>query len=311
MSANFDNPNTNYYGSEEKWLDHVAITHSVHFVNSAGNAEDHKIRGPGMAYNILTVGAIDDHNTKDSNDDNSDDSLATFSCYEEAVSSENGETLHPTNKPDLVAPGFDINTAAYTGSNVNIKSGTSFAAPHVTAVIAQLCQRRPALKVQQDAMKAILTASIPHATHAYTPSQFFDYNAYGAGVIDARSAYYTVDNYRFTMSNFAANSANGAEKTYTFTVSSTDDVIRVSLSWLKYAILPDAHTNSNPTNYPLADLDLFVYGPDGGDPIAFSNQYGFNTEIVSFTPPKSGTYTIVVKQFSSSSRVVYFGLAWW
>ena len=311
MSANFDYINTNYYGPNEKWLDLIAINHSVHFVNSAGNSPvDRQIRGPGMAYNIITVGAIDDHNTNDSTSENSDDSLATFSGYVEAVSMENEEELHPTNKPDLVAPGVDIDTSAYYGENVDYKSGTSFAAPHVTAIVAQLCQRRPTLKVQQDAMKAILTASIPHSKHRYVPSDS-NYNEYGAGVVDARSAYYTTDNYRFRTGTFAANEAAGSTRTYTFEVFPSDKKIRISLSWLKYAVVSGTHVDNPPNhNAPLADLDLYVYDPDG-EPRGHSARYHNNTEIIEIPEVEPGIYTIVIEQYVPSDCAVYFGLAWW
>lgn len=311
MSANFDYINTNYYGPNEKWLDHIAINHNVHFVNSAGNSSmDRQIRGPGMAYNILTVGAIDDHNTNDSTSEISDDSLATFSGYVEAVSMENENELHPTNKPDLVAPGVDINTPAYYGENISDKSGTSYAAPHITAVVAQLCQRRPTLKVQQDAVKAILTASIPHTEHRYVPTNL-NYDKYGAGVVDAQSAYYVTDNYRFRIGTFAANETDGATKTYTFEVFPSDETIRISLSWLKYAYISENHVDDNPNHdAPLADLDLYVYGPDG-EPRGTSAQYYNNTEIIEIPEVEPGIYTIVIEQYIPSDRAVYFAVAWW
>ncbi len=290
MSAGFSGVTTGIYGTHERWLDHVAHNHSVHFVKSAGNNSG-KITSPGMAYNIITVGSIDDKNTLTY----SDDVRASSSSFEE------NDGL--ANKPDIMAPGANITTAAGTNS------GTSFAAPHVTAVVAQLCQRRPALKLLQDGMKAILTASISHSKHAYTTDDSA-YDQFGAGVVDARSAFYTAGNYRFTTSNFAANSGMGATKTYTFNVTSSDSIIRISLTWLKYSVLSGTHSSASATDYPIADLDIYVYGPDG-EYLGCSNLANGNTEIFTFDVVKTGTYKIEVYQFLPSTKTVYFGLAWW
>lgn len=52
------------YTSIAKWIDHLAIQHSVHFVKSAGNSgPSGGITEPGMAYNIMTVGSINDHDS--------------------------------------------------------------------------------------------------------------------------------------------------------------------------------------------------------------------------------------------------------
>ena len=295
-----DNPPTGEYDSNCRWIDHVAINHSVHFVKAAGN-EGGYVSSPGLSYNAIVVGNLNDNNTLSYEDDNIWDS----SNYLERAA--NGIT--PTNKPDLVAPGTNINTAV----NIQLddqKTGTSYSAPHVTAIIAQLCQRHPTLKTKQDAMKAILTASINHKKHAYTRSDT-NYDKYGAGMIDARSAAYTANAGRFISSSFAANTAESTSKTYTFTVTSSDEKIRISLAWLKYATISGTHANTtNPTNVALADLDLYVYDPNGslvGSSVSLYN----NVEIIQINNPVAGTYTIEVDHHAGSPNTVYFGLAWW
>lgn len=281
------------YGSQEQWADHIAINHSVHFVKSAGNSGtgDQLITSPGMAYNVITVGAIDDGNTLNQGND----IIANYSSFQENSG---------TNKPDLVAPGSNIRTAA--GQD----SGTSFAAPHVTATIAQLLQQSPALKTLQDGMKAILTASISHSNLAYATGDGTNFNTYGAGVVDSRSSSWTISSNRYVTSSFAANSLNGSEKTYYFNVSSSDTRIRVSLSWLKFNSITGAHTGNVTTNGSLADLDLYVYDSNGNiveSALSSTN----NVEIVQFTPSVTGQYMIKVRQYSNSDQKVYFGLAWW
>ncbi len=280
---------TGTYSSNEQWLDHIALNHSVHFVKSAGNSSGN-ITSPGMAYNIITVGNLNDKGTSTQ----SDDVIADDSSYIEA----NGYA----NKPDIVAPGTSITTAAGTDG------GTSFAAPHVTAIIAQLCQADPALKTKQDAVKAILTASVKHSVHAYS-WQSTNFNRYGAGLVDAQASMYTITEGRYVSSAFAANAANGSSKRYTFTVTN-DTKIRISLAWLKYATISGNHLTSTPSLASLANLDLHVYNSNNVE-VGYSRSTVNNVEIVQLNNPPAGTYTIEVRLNTTSPNTIYFGLAWW
>ena len=305
MSAGISTLPSGTYGTLERWLDHVAINHSVHFVKSAGN-NGNKITSPGMAYNIITVGAIDDNN----NTTYSDDSLTQYSSWDETSG---------TNKPDLVAPGTNITTAAGTNS------GTSFAAPHVTAVVAQLCQRKPELKLLQDTVKAILTASVSHSDIRYNTmdgdamrNQVNDnYNQCGAGVVNARSACSTIINSRYASGSFAANSGDGTQVKYTFEVTNTNRNVRVALSWLKCSVFAEGedHESGDLTAGTLADLNLYIYDSEGKvvyqSKDVESNKRYVNTEIVEFKPTRTGTHRIYVRQSTQSNKRVYYGVAWW
>lgn len=311
------------YSDLDKWLDHIAINHSVHVVVASGNYDEeekpnYKVLSPAMAYNALTVGAIDDNN---SSANYNDDSLAEYSCWTETEG---------TNKPDLVAPGTLIYTAASTDPNKT--NGTSFAAPHVTAVVAQLCQRKPELKLLQDAMKAILTASVSHSEIRYNTMDGdtnldqvnTNYNQCGAGVVNARSAFSTVIESRYESGSFAANSGDGTQVMYTFNVTNTEKIVRVSLSWLKNSVFPDgvSHKPQQGTSYEptpdigsLANLNLYIYDSEGqvvynGKEVK-SKKIGINTEIVEFRPTRTGTHRIYIRQSSDSNKRVYYGVAWW
>ncbi|HAN20374.1 MAG: hypothetical protein A2Y15_08020 [Clostridiales bacterium GWF2_36_10] len=296
MSAG--NYSSGTYGSDDKWVDHIAINHSVHFVKSAGNNgegsfyEDYTITSPGMAYNAITVGAIDDMNTSSQGDD----VIASYSSY-----AESGTT---TNKPDLVAPGSNITTDAGT------ESGTSFAAPHVTAVIAQMLELSPSLKTKQAAMKSILTASIRHDGGLRFNNDSPEFDEYGAGLIDATSSRYTIYNNRYVASYFSAGSAIGSEKSYYFNVSSVYPM-RVSLAWSKYNNFSSgSHTGDPDILEPLVDLDIRVYNPNGSL-VASSTDVDNNVEIVQFDVYMTGQYHIKIRQCTNINETVWFGVAWW
>lgn len=283
------------YSSYDNWVDHIALNHSVHFVVTVGNYShkgNYYVEAPAFSYNAIVVGSIDDKNTVNT----SDDTLDSDSCYIESSG---------TNRPDLVAPGSAIAFGEFN------ETGTSFAAPFVTATIAQLCQARPALKTLQDAMKAILTASISHPlAFTSTIDDEVNYDMYGAGVLDARSALYTINSSRYLSASFTANVSTGTTRTYTFNVTSSDTKIRVSLSWLKYSTVSGTHSSNYATGYVIADLDLIVYDPNGWE-VAGSFSSVNNTEVVEFEPTMTGTYQILVTVSATSPKSIYYGLAWW
>ena len=289
------------YNTETRWVDHVANNHRVHFVVAAGNSGE-MVTPPGMGYNVLTVGAINDNNTLQQSDDVIYDDDPFASSYMESAGL--------TNKPDLVAPGVNIFTAAYVDEEDYTNSGTSFAAPHVTAVVAQLCQRFPSLRTIQAGVKAILTASISHSKHKYTPVDE-KYDKFGAGVVNARAAMETANAYRMMVGSFSVNTPANAERTYTFTVPARQ-CVRVSLTWQKYAAISSdtSHENYDPLDYALSDLDLYVIHPEGAD-IEYSTEIYNNTEIVDFVAPVAGTYQMVVTNRLVTEQVVNYGISWW
>ena len=262
---------------------------------------------PGLAYNAITVGNMSDANTTDYEDDML---WFTSSRYEYGIA---------PNKPDLVAPGTGIRTPIYpdgllAGEAVMI--GTSFSAPHVTGVIAQLLERTPALKVLQDSVKAILTASVRHSVLQYTTSDA-EFLEAGAGAIDARSALYTVRLGNYTNSFF--DKSNTQEKTFTFTVTNSDTTKRVSLSWLHYEYFSGSdHTTDTVPDYSndFVQLEMIVRAPDGTIVVVPENVAGTentNLRIIQFDPSLYGygTYTVTIKPLSTPDYKVYFGLAWW
>ena len=309
----------NFYGEYtflEKWFDHIALNHSVHFVVSAGNTGNEyweneidyrKVTHPAMAYNVIAVGALEDNNTSLL----TDDGLATYSSYAEEVAQ--------PNKPDLVAPGSTIATAAipiggfYNGGEI---SGTSFAAPHVTGIIAQLLEARPSLKVLQDTMKAILTAGVSHPVHHYASADD-NFDKFGAGVVNAKAAEYVIRYGRYRNSYFSSSSVSPEPKTYTFTVSDSDEIIRVSLAWLKYNKYSSEDNTSSIEPDIVADLtnlNLTVITPNNIRlTVPVEESANNNLEIIELDPDVygTGTYTIEVSVVGSVDAKTYFSVAWW
>jgi serine protease AprX len=152
-----------------------------------GQPEYGGIASPGNAPWVLTVGAVNPMGT----DDRADDTVAGFSSR--------GSALDKNGKPDLVAPGVGIESTADASSALFAANptsrlwgttptlsepylrltGTSMAAPIVTAAIALMLEANPALT--PNAIKAILqyTAEVHNG---------IDHLTQGAGFLNVRGA---------------------------------------------------------------------------------------------------------------------------
>lgn len=305
VSAGFAYSDTcGVYSDIDEWVDHIAMQASVHIAVASGNDEcvtevgldKLYVQSPAMAYNVVSVGAI--NNNGDSGWDN-----------DEWGTKENGQVYSgyvrkPGNayKPNLTAPGTAINSGTYSGT------GTSFSAPHVTSVIAQMIELNPNLATKQSAMNAILPAGTGrHKTAGdyggYSLSKAIS-NKEGSGVIDAWSSRYIVANGRYESKRL-----HKSEFPYerTFYVSSSDTLNRVALFWLKRNTLD---SSGNVINRPLSDLDLYIYDPNGNE-VGNSRTGPSSFELVEFTPKTSGYYKIKVDPYRLDNEYETFGIAWW
>ena len=157
-------------------------------LTAQGAAQYSGITAPGNAPWVLTVGASNDNGTQDP----ADDVVAPFS-------SRGPSAFDGAEKPDLVAPGVDIESTTDPGSALYAThprsriwgsvstvsppyltlSGTSMAAPVVTGTVALMLQANPALSPSD--VKAILKSTAHR-------SDEFDTATQGAGFLDARAA---------------------------------------------------------------------------------------------------------------------------
>lgn len=280
----------NTYGSMSQWLDHISYNHDVHFVKSAGNSGTSGVTSGGMAYNIVTVGNIDDRRTTSYADDIIHSTSSRYS----------GNGL--AYKPDICAPGTGLVTSFSTSF-----TGTSAAAPQVAGTIALLCQDNATLKTRQDAVKAILTASVNTSSpRKYVPSNS-NYRTYGSGLLDSYGAVYVAEQIHYKAASISKTTET---KTYTINITNTNKPVRVSLAYIINSnITGSTHSSSTPTITSLANLDLEVYAPGSTTPLVTSTTLYNNVEIVEFTPAVTGTYQIVIKN-NGASATTYFGLAW-
>ena len=109
-------------------LDNHAQAFDTMMIKSAGNTGDwsKRITAPGDFYNGFTVGAV----TIDFSQ------RVSFSAYH--MRNDDSSLTDGRGKPEVVAPGEAIYTEFYGGVTGNGDDGTSFAAPHVSGIVALL-----------------------------------------------------------------------------------------------------------------------------------------------------------------------------
>ncbi|MCR3921963.1 MAG: S8 family peptidase [Firmicutes bacterium] len=149
---------------------------------AAGNSgpETRTVNSPGNHPKIITVGALDDVNTINSNDDK----IANFSSR--------GPTADNVVKPDVVAPGVNIvslrspgsfidkqNKSARVASDYISLSGTSMATPVCAGVVALLLEKDPMLTPARTKTLLCETAGLLPA---------YGENDQGAGLINVQQA---------------------------------------------------------------------------------------------------------------------------
>lgn len=295
------------YNIVAQWVDHLAVQHDIHFVKSSGNTGS-LITCPGMAYNAITVGGFNDGNTQRQDDD----SRYLYSASMESSSTNRAE------KPNIIASAENI----MIGTN---DTGTSYAAPQVAGVIAQLCSYRSALKTKQATMGAMLAAGALFKLEGVSGSgirgdlflsgirvsgstQISRFE--GAGKLDARCPRSIASSGNYWSPTITTSSFPYTKSVYIST--SSNSLIRVAIFWLKRnSITSTPHTPGNLSQTDFTNLDLQVYAPNGTLVGSSSTSYA-NFEIVQFVPMQTGTYTIkIVRTGNSSSTKEHVGIAIW
>lgn len=265
------------YNSFSQWIDHIVNQHNVTFVQAAGNS------GPSgyvylQSYNAIVVGGINDMGTLSKSDD-------TYYSSTSYLSSGN-------NKPDVVAPavGFSI-PEAYGGEAV---SGTSFAAPHVTGMVAQMMCTVTSLKLRPDAIKAAVMASCDRKTVPGASLTTLT-NEEGAGVVNALHAVNSLSRVALQQTNYTTT-ANSVTFNFYPQTTGTKTVV---ISWLR-DVTGSGTNHSTISTSTLTDFDLYIYDSSGNE-IARSLSSVNNVEFIRFNATTTAKYTVVIKRFTNNT----------
>ncbi|MEO0021411.1 MAG: S8 family serine peptidase [candidate division WOR-3 bacterium] len=222
-------------------------------IMAAGNEySTRRIRNPGIAKNVLTVGATQNGSAANA--------IASFSSR--------GPTQDGRLKPTVMAPGEGVYSATRTGTNTyQSMDGTSMATPAVSGTIGLLrCYLQegyyptgePVPENRLSYISAALLRSMAIVScdpniGSYTPPD----NNIGWGRIDADSVlYFAGETRKLLLKDDTSGLATGEYKEEQFLVNSAIP-LRVALVWTDTAAAP----NANPTL--VNNLDLELVSPTG------------------------------------------------
>lgn len=248
-----------------------AVNNGIIVLVAAGNSGSSKytIGSPGAAEKSITVAAMADVGEGGFN-------LTDFSSR--------GPTADGRMKPDISAPGYNINApAANTTNGYAVKSGTSMATPFTAGTVALMLDANPNLTPTQ--VRNILNST----AEDWGPNgQDVDY---GYGRLNGYQAVkqaggFTGSDIQLPNHMYGADSLGSKRATdiWEFTVNDTTYPIAITL------IMPDWQSS--------LDLDLYLY--DSNDNKLDSSLSTSRHEMVSFTPTSTGTYKIKVYDYAGN-----------
>ncbi|KAF0194889.1 MAG: peptidase S8 and S53 subtilisin kexin sedolisin [Bacillota bacterium] len=253
-----------------------AVNNGIIMVVAGGNSGPalRTTGSPAAAANAITVGAL--HAPGDRGW-----ALAAFSGR--------GPTADNRTKPNVTAPGTNINAPAHTSSTGYVsKSGTSMAAPFLAGVIGLMLDANNSLT--DSGVKDIL----------YAPANVRDLGPSGMDNDFGQGANLSFNSIKqaggFTTGSFSDNltidfgsgtlSGTGATQNHTFSVTATTAPIAITF----------IHSNWSTS----VDFDIRLLNPSGTQ---VASSTGTNRqETIRFQPSVTGTYTLRVNSYAGSGN---------
>lgn len=282
----------NQYTETAKWLDFISADNIVTIVNAAGNSGSIGVRGGGMAYNSIVVGAVE---FKPEDGFGGDTILRSDSSYSGAITG-------LASRPDICAFGYCRQT------QFELFGQTSMATTQVSGALALLCEYNSTLLLYPELQKAVLTAGVnrDYATHITSPySNTNEYYKYGAGVLDCARSFQIVKDRTFSYGQINKNTS-GLYGQATLSDSQAKN-LRVSLAYSKSVLLAG-------TNFILASLPDFeivvTRGLGSLATTAAAGNHGMSVKITSFTTPINSSYSINLNVETTSDANTFYGIAW-
>ncbi|MGC8837748.1 MAG: S8 family serine peptidase [Anaerolineae bacterium] len=300
-------------------IDTYVRNYGKFMTKSAGNRapgfgcpySDGDVTNPGLGYNVMTVGNFDHKRTATWTDDTMED---TCSSYRDPKSAHGDR-----EKPEVAAPGTDIHSTLSRSSAPwigEVGSGTSYAAPVVAALAADLISKEPKLQGWPEVIKAILMASarnpVGEAYRGANGKGLHMSESAGAGGVDFEAALQILNRQQGGWARKTVYySTFGSSKYFAYRVRwQAGKKVRVALVWDTNPL----RTTYNRTSQPSSDLDLRIF--KDGQRVAYSTSYDNTFEVVEFMASTTGVYEIRIylrrwdEGGTSDAYRTYMGLAW-
>lgn len=294
-SWGYKNDASTGFNAFDRRLDYIARVNNRVTIHAAGNngvancgqtpaTTPYGVESPGRGYNTLTVGGFNDAGTIGWGDD----SFYTCSSYLDPVG-DSAANAH--QKPEVVAAAVGITSLAQTTSSTSPLSGavtgTSFAAPAVAGLAADLMETDAQLASSPVATRTIVIAGAKRNIAGAAPISDQD----GAGAINGTASTFSTEVGPWWFTGVNAASFPRSYSVY----ARAGQHVRFAINWLSNVTL-SAGTYSN--DILPADLDLQALRSNG-TVVATSNAFGNAFEVVDFIAPVDDTYEMRVTLFGS------------
>lgn len=267
--------NQGEYDGHSAYLDYIVWNNYLTIVKSAGNRgrTDDFVTNPGVGMNTISVGSIDGNKN-----------ISDYSSWD-VDSSIDGILMKPT----LVAPGENIiipntNNSILNSTGTALEndySGTSFAAPMVTGVIALLMEEFPRL---MEYPEAYMSALISGASKLPSQSSVWDTYA-GAGLIN-----YEATREILKSSSYVNTSITNSTSSSTAVISKDVSVeANKEVDYCLFLIQNSNVTSPSSTVYTpnLSKYQVKIY--DENNVLVETNEYGENSNVIIGTINNSST----------------------
>jgi len=318
VNGSFSTSGERSMSPSDRLYDYVVRDRNATIVMAAGNMRygNYNVKRPGKAYNVITVGAIDDKNTGEwSGDDMWEDS-----CYIDPYV-DGYYSSYDRIKPEVVAVGEWVTTVNIEpeGGLYESEDGTSFAAPQVSALAQMLMNRDCWLQDYPETVKAIIMASAIHNIEGEARLSDRD----GAGGIDFAAAFQLFEQGAWghwiihdITNPYSPGNIFGDGKEYFQTLDHGDtyaeagERVRAVICWNSN---PSSDYFSSGQDVLATDFDLQIVDPDGNHLDIWSNSWYNSYEIVDFTASKTGYYQMKVlynPRQGTEGFDLDLGLAW-
>ena len=286
----------------DRYFDYVVRNCWVSITKSAGNrgGSDGDVTSPGLAWNVITVGGINDGG----NSAWSDDTMYGSSSFGDPTS-----TYGDRQKPEVCAVGQSVKSTTTSSPWVQSGSGgngTSYAAPMVAGAVALVVQRNPTLAYWPEVVKALMMAGASHNIEGAQRLSDQD----GAGAIDAdridqmvTSGWY--DGYQIESGDF--NSSGD----FSISISgvTTGQRIKAAICWDSRPIKITIFGFTFYFDILAADFDLKLYASDGSY-VTGSYSWDNSFEVIDVTATQTGTYSLRIHKYRMDSDWEWLGVAW-
>ncbi len=294
------------FNSLDRRLDYAARYHFDTPVKSAGNVGNgcvdnsgfvsDFVTSPGKGYNTVTVGNFNDQG----NLTWTGDAMANCSSFGNP-SGDNTTGRH--EKPELAASGSNLTSTTVSSTAATavggVGSGTSYAAPMVSATAANIIQANSVLAVRPEVIKPILMAGAMNNIEGASALSDRD----GAGGLVASASLAIVERGAFA---YRQLTGAGDLPFVHHVLAKQGERVRFAIHWQSS---PNAAYTSDPRP---PDVELRAYRGDGTSLVA-SSISSFNPfEIVEFTAPVTDIYQFHVTLYGSwTGGSTWFGAGWW